>query len=132
MDQKKIEMVNAEELRPGPIRHQNLDDGFLIRAQLVHHILAPWYPISFPEFIENFQRDAAPEQELLVWERIAAAFIALLEHPSQIRGNAHTIVANLITVSMIPLEDMVGSDLRVFYDAYANASAIGRAVLKTK
>jgi hypothetical protein len=61
-------------LRLGPIRHAQLPDALIARVRAFEPVFAEVYPNTHEEWIEGFQRDLHPENEIAVWEHIAAAF----------------------------------------------------------
>ena len=132
MDHYKYQVVDVKDLKPSPIRHEDLPDWFLIRAQLVHHIIGAGSPLNFQSFIENFQRDADPEQELIIWERIAAAFVVLTVGPEKINNEAGEIISILLFVSTIPSDHLnsVDGDLQPFAEAYLMAAQQGKSAIK--
>ena len=132
MNENKYRVVDIDDLKPGNIKHQTLPDWFLIRAQLIYHIIGIGCPMSFHAFVENFQRDADPVMELEIWERIAAAFIALTSGPNKVDEKASDIVATLLNISMLPFEhlDSVDNKLRPYAEAYINASYPGKSAIK--
>jgi len=70
-------IADPKDLKPGPIRHKSLPESFLIRAKLVQRTLADVLPMSLDETINNFRRDFHPWEELVYWERMAAAYLDL-------------------------------------------------------
>lgn len=67
----RYEVVEAESIRPGPIRHATLPPQFNVRARLVHAVLGDASGLGLADFLEAFRRDAVPESELSIWERVA-------------------------------------------------------------
>jgi|RhiMetdeSRZDD1v2_1073273.scaffolds.fasta_scaffold179753_1 TIR domain len=70
-------IADPKDLKPGPIRHKSLPESFLIRAKLVQRTLADVLPMSLDKTINNFRRDFHPWEELVYWERMAAAYLDL-------------------------------------------------------
>src|SRR3954470_24332462 len=64
-----------EELKPGPIRHQELPPALVARIDSLRSTLDEVYPQSRAEWLEGFQRDTSPEQEVLWWERLARCYV---------------------------------------------------------
>lgn len=81
---KKKMRVKISELRQGPIRHDILPVGFIVRVQKYKEILQEVEKISLEETISNFQRDLHPERELAVWEAIADGYGKLLKDNSNL------------------------------------------------
>lgn len=66
-----IKMVKVSELKFGPIKHEKLPDGFIVRVQKYKERLREVEITSLEETISNFQRDLHPENELSIWEAVA-------------------------------------------------------------
>jgi hypothetical protein len=74
--------VKLSELTPSAIRHEVLPVGSIVRVQRFKEILKEVETSSLEETVSNFQRDAHPERELLVWEKIAEQYeLSVQEHP---------------------------------------------------
>jgi hypothetical protein len=72
--------VAPTHLHDGPIRHPVLPDGFIERIRVFKSILGDVDGVSVEKTIDAFKRDADPEKELLIWERIASTFQMFLAH----------------------------------------------------
>jgi hypothetical protein len=66
--------VNANQLKPGPIRHEKLSDLQIQRLKKIRGAFAEVDQSSFDKWIDDFRRDADPDREIAVWERMAAAY----------------------------------------------------------
>ena len=64
-----------KDLKPGPIRHQQLPPTLIARINSVRLALDEVYPQSMAEWLDGFQRDAHPEQEVIWWERLASCYV---------------------------------------------------------
>ena len=109
--------VSPKSLKLGPIRHAKLPDPLLVRIKIVHHILSEILATPLDKDIDNFRRDAHPWEEILVWERIAAAYL------DATRGkelNLHTrteILRVLLTPSLgYEIQDIVMHVEHLSYD----------------
>ena len=67
--------LKPEDLKPGPIRHEQLPPSLLARVEYLRSTLEEVYPLSMAEWLDGFQRDAHPEQEVLWWERLARCYV---------------------------------------------------------
>lgn len=67
--------VSTKDLKPGPIRHEQLPPSLIARIEALHSTLEQVYPQSMAEWLDGFQRDAQPEGELLWWERLARCYV---------------------------------------------------------
>ena len=74
---KQVTLAN---LHQGPIRHPTLPDPFIVRIKACRAILGDVDTASLEQTIDNFKRDANPESELVIWERIASTFQMYLSH----------------------------------------------------
>jgi len=68
METKKFKV---SDLRPGPIRHEDLAPDLVDRIKALKQVLGDVEPSSLEATIENFRRDMHPEREVDIWERIA-------------------------------------------------------------
>ena len=66
--------LRISELKAGPIRHPSLPDSFVERVKAFKAALGVVEGVSLEHTSDNFKRDANPESELLIWERIASTF----------------------------------------------------------
>lgn len=70
----EIKRVKLSDLKAGPIKHATLPDDFIQRVRDFKQALAEVETTSIESTLENFQRDAHPEQELILWEHIAKMY----------------------------------------------------------
>src|SRR6266851_1639464 len=63
-----LQRLRPEDLKPGPIRHQQLPPELMTRIESLRSTLDEVYPMSMGEWLDGFQRDAHPEQEVIWWE----------------------------------------------------------------
>lgn len=73
METKK---VKVSELKQGAIKHPTLPTKLIERIKSFKEILAEVETSSLAETIDGFQRDAVPENEVKIWERIADVYRA--------------------------------------------------------
>jgi hypothetical protein len=71
---KAAESVDLASLQPGPVRHQKLSTKQMERIYRVRDALAEVERSPVEKWVDNFKRDANPDKELAVWERIAAGY----------------------------------------------------------
>lgn len=67
----KIKQVKISDLKEGPLRHEKLPNGFILRVIQYKDILKEVEKSSLEQAVSNFQRDLNPEKELMIWEAIA-------------------------------------------------------------
>ena len=129
-EEYRYRVVDLDDLQPGPIRHQGLPPSFVVRAQLVHHAFGDAALLGFSAFLENFQRDADPMRELVIWERMASAFLSLASTATT-QPERERLAGALLAVSMswpeVQESAPDGSVLRLAADAFAVAGRMGRA-----
>jgi hypothetical protein len=66
-------------LHEGPIRHPTLPDEFIERIRAFKEILGDVDPTPL-HTVDSFKRDANPDSEPVIWERIASTFQMYLSH----------------------------------------------------
>lgn len=68
--------MDMHSLQPGPYQRASLTDEEIRRVRWYREIIAEVDRLTLEEHLDNLRRDLYPDQELLVWERIAAAYLA--------------------------------------------------------
>jgi hypothetical protein len=96
--------VNISKLQPGPIRHPQLTDEQLARIRKIHEAFLEVNDIPFEKTVENFQRDVDPEEEIVIWETIAKAYIEYTSKHKLTLEKKKSVYAALILRSMAPEE----------------------------
>jgi hypothetical protein len=110
IENAKIEKVPLKEIIIPPIRHATLPGSLLVRIHIINQIFHEVYPSPLEKTINNFRRDAHPEREVQVWERIAAAYLHLTtEHEFEMEQKQEIFDA-LFEASLHPLKEMDFSD----------------------
>ena len=96
------ENLSSSDLHAGPVRHATLPGGIIDRIKAFKEILGDADPISLEKTIDAFTRDANPERELVIWERIAGTFRLFVEHNPAANhpGCRKEILSVLLGVSM--------------------------------
>lgn len=90
--QAKLTRVNLKDIKPGPLRHLTLPSMLISRIQRIAEVFKGIYPEHntaihwrgvkpdiVAQWIEGFQRDMHPENEVIIWEGIARAFETYIE-----------------------------------------------------
>ena len=67
-------MVNVADLKPNEIQHEQLSEEQLRRIKKLHETFAEVDMSSLEKWIDNFKRDADPDSEIAIWERVANAY----------------------------------------------------------
>ena len=73
------EYVDPSKLKPGPIRHESLTPHLLEHVRAVYDVIGPYIATTLEQFEIGFMRDAHPENEVVVWCSITAAWISYHE-----------------------------------------------------
>jgi hypothetical protein len=71
----KTPWVDPLSFNPGPIKHQKLSPKQMERINRLRDALAEVERSPIEKWVDNFERDANPDKELAVWERISAGYI---------------------------------------------------------
>lgn len=71
----KSAVLPIESLRAGPIRHAKLPESFLVRIKLINHIFSDVLPQSLDRAVNAFISHINPLEEIVCWERMAAAYL---------------------------------------------------------
>lgn len=66
--------TNIENLTPGPIVHESLNEEQLDKIKFIQKIFKEVYPVSLEETITNFKRDQNPDNEINIWMNMAKTF----------------------------------------------------------
>ena len=70
----QTQMVNVADLKPNKIQHEQLSEEQLRRIKKLHETFAEVDSSSLEKWIDNFKRDADPDSEIAIWERVADAY----------------------------------------------------------
>jgi hypothetical protein len=79
MTEPDPEDVDANQLRPKPIRHQSLPPDLLERVQAVYDAIGPYLDTTLEQFQVGFLREADPASEVARWCGITVAWVAYHE-----------------------------------------------------
>jgi Sec-independent protein translocase protein TatA len=95
------EQVRLSDIQFGPIRHPVLPSDLIKRIKAFKKMLGDIDSVPIEQTIDNFKRDADPESELVIWERIASTFQMYLSHnPTTDSAIRKRILAVLLSTSM--------------------------------
>jgi len=70
----EYKIVDANELTPGPIRHEKLPEHWYNEAYSIYQLIAEVEGSGFEKFEENFRRDLNYDMEITIWRCIATAY----------------------------------------------------------
>lgn len=77
--EETMESMKTGNIQPGPIRHTALSNDLDARIRKISVVFAEVYPITHEEWLDGFQRDTLPENEVAIWEHMASAYTKFLE-----------------------------------------------------
>src|SRR5262249_47810782 len=99
---KDLRRVKIENIKRNPtFRHETLPASLIERIRNFTAILAEVLDTPFEEVIDEFRRDAHPEREVEVWERIAQYYQeATASQPDLSREDKKEIFSVLLKKSM--------------------------------
>jgi hypothetical protein len=70
----QTQMVNAADLKPNEIQHEQLSEEQLRRIRKLHESFAEVDRSPLEKWIDNFKRDENPDSEIAIWERVANGY----------------------------------------------------------
>jgi hypothetical protein len=71
--------VPISQLKRGPIRHEQLSLSLTARINYLRQALDEVYPQPIEKWLDEFQRDANPESEVMWWERLTRCYLGFAE-----------------------------------------------------
>lgn len=93
--------IRLTQLKKGPVRHPVLPEDLFLRVKAFKEILAEVDNMTLDEVIEDFARDAHPDSEIAVWERIANTYqLFLLHNPTNDLAIKHDVFSVLLMTSL--------------------------------
>ena len=72
----RVEWVDPKKIHPGPIRRDSLTDEQMARIRALQATFVEVDGQTVEQWADNFKRDADPDKELRIWERMSKAFRA--------------------------------------------------------
>jgi hypothetical protein len=72
----RVEWVDIKTIQPGPVRWDALSDEQMARIRSLQATFAEVDGQTVEKWVDDFKRDADPDKELRVWERMAKAYRA--------------------------------------------------------
>ena len=72
--EQNAQLAKTASLKPGPKRRQGLSPNQMERIYKLRDTLAEVEHSSIERWVDNFNRDANPDKELAIWERIADGY----------------------------------------------------------
>lgn len=69
-----VRWVDPKTLQPGPIQRNKLSDEQMARIREIRSTFAEVDSSTMEKWVDDFKRDANPDRELEVWERMSKAY----------------------------------------------------------
>jgi hypothetical protein len=104
-DDERRHEIDLIDLEGGPIVHPVLSDDLVHRIKAFKLILADADNATLDDVIDDFKRDAHPEQEIAVWERIAATYALFLANNPTTDVAAKHDVFSVLLIASLGMED---------------------------
>ncbi len=70
----RVEWVDPKLIQPGPIRRDSLNEEQMARIRTLQATFVEVDGQTVEQWVDNFKRDADPDKELRVWERMSKAY----------------------------------------------------------
>jgi len=115
------EYVRGSDVRRGSIRRETLPETLMARITAIHEILRDVKNGTLEEMMEDFRRDPDPDREILLWEKIASAYVdytTSYELPNEARRE---VLSVLLIASMGGTVEDCGLELRCLTPAQVKA-----------
>jgi hypothetical protein len=101
----------VDELKPGPIRHQQLPPALVARIEWLRLTLEEVYPQSMPEWLDGFQRDLNPEPEVVWWERLAHCYVEYSHGNELNAGQKQAAFRVILKLALGSTAEQISTDL---------------------
>ncbi len=127
MNNSDPERIDPNDIQTGPIRNDSLPPELLGRIRAVHDVIGKYISNSLEQFEISFMRDANPEDEVVIWSSISAAWLdyhkkhlgdKLLpdKEEKNLLGALIAISTGVEDVTVLPVHPDVGKKLLNCYD----------------
>jgi hypothetical protein len=97
---KAAKLADLDSLQPEPIRHQKLSPGQMERINKLRDTFAEVERSPIEKWVDNFKRDANPDKELAIWERMAAGYTRYCSRKQLSRAAKEDVFQLLLLRSM--------------------------------
>ena len=104
IEESEVRKVQIADIMMGPIRHKTLPATLLVRIKIIQRILWDVMPISLKLTINDFRRDAHPDKEVGVWEKITAAYLDTIRGKFLSIDQRKEILKIILVLSTGPLD----------------------------
>jgi hypothetical protein len=102
---------NVDGLRPGPILHRELPGSLVTRIDSLRSALDDVYSQSMAVWLDGFQRDVAPEREVLWWEDLARSYLEYSRHQGLDAEQKQAAFRVIIKLALGSAAEEVSADL---------------------
>jgi hypothetical protein len=98
---RKTQTASSSPLQPNANQAGQLQEDQLLRIKTLQQTFAEVDETPLDEWIDNFKRNADPNREIMVWERIAEAYTRYCSlHPLTVEAKKE-VFSILVTRSMV-------------------------------
>lgn len=73
---QKVTTMNPNDVQFSPYRHSELPPALLKRIRATTEVFEPVDGLSYEKAVDLYKRDANPEENLVLWEEMAKAYIS--------------------------------------------------------
>ena len=117
-----MESFPAHEIKRSDVRHSCLPDTMVSRIILIRHARYDVMPHSLKEWVDGFQRDANPTQEIEIWESIAGRYTIGVRSIDATREEKFTIFEAMLLASTTDAKSAAEVLLRLAPDRLAKVT----------
>lgn len=103
----RVEWIDPKTIQPGPIRRDALSDEQMARIRSLQATFAEVDGQTVEKWVDDFKRDADPDQELEVWERMAKAYRAYCDGRKLSPEAKKDVYRVVLLRSMAPEKDVL-------------------------
>jgi TIR domain len=101
---KNLTKVDVDRIIHGNVRHQRLPEPLVTRIICFYAMTSEVFPTTLAEALYDFRCDMVPENEVKIWERIAACFYVACLRESFTLEKKRSIFSVLLAASLGPVE----------------------------
>ena len=128
MNNRDPEHIDPNDIQAGPIRNESLSPELLERIRAVHDVIGKFISNSLEQFEISFMRDANPDDEVVIWCSITAAWLDYHEkylneellsdkEEKKLIGALVAISTGVENVTVLPVPPDVGKKLLDCYNS---------------
>ncbi|MEQ1531278.1 MAG: toll/interleukin-1 receptor domain-containing protein [Methylococcales bacterium] len=110
------EVREINEIGIGPVRHRTLPARLVNRIVIFSQTLNEVQPHTLPEWLDGFQRDTHPTQEIQIWEDIAARYQRVMLKNELSLDEKHNIFSALLLASLTDAKNSAAVLIDTFGD----------------